>query len=328
MPSPARVRMPTVKRAKPVVINLACPLHGPIAAVTSFLYHLTSISTLPYTLGGKQNAVVYIDCSNSFSALQLHRSTASHARNHDSVSGDITSVQTLNSMIKDALHHVHLRRCTSSRSLLQTLKCLPNYLLKLEAHQSSQRKLGLLIVDHINHFYWQDRFDAETARLENIHSGDATNPTQSSKPETLTSQILTELKAIQATFECTIFYTTTSVPSSTATYPQPETPQSRQTTSRLTSPSSTALDMFTRSALLTLHPTRKNIPQFAPHMTLEECLRDREKRDEALRKAGYWLTATPGGLSERRETSVQDGLQSKMGFGFKVLGDGAVQIEE
>lgn len=266
------------------------------AATSLLLSHLTALAVLPPSYSGKQGAVIHIDCLNNFNSTTLYNRTHSLIRQTD----PSTPVATTSQFTRSALSHVHIIPCPCTVSLLQSLRNLPSYLLNATFHPSSIRPLNLLIISGLNHFTWQDRFTTELHRLEQInhHQNSSNQPSDS-----LPTQILTELKSIQSTFDCTVVYTTT--PSNIYN------PDPRGTNN------APQQDIYAQSALLTLRATRSDPPQFAPQMSLEECLRDRGRRMEAVRNVRYWVGVGAGGMSENRG-------RERMGFGMRREGDGWV----
>ena len=168
--------------------------------------------------------------------------------------------------VKEALEHVHVFRPQSSTKLLSTLEHLSDYLLDESKLSSSYRPLGMIVVDSTTAFYWQDRFDAEIARLEL-----GQQPSGPEAPST-TKQIIDALKTLQAKFDCAILFTRSSTLSlksrKAITTPHPEEP--------------TAINPWTAFATLSLNMSRAPVPQFAPTMSIEECLRDKENRRRAV----------------------------------------------
>ena len=305
-------------------MNITHGLQDSSAATANLLYHLTALATLPRLHGGNQSTVVYIDCWNSFSATQLYKVTADCASRRSLDAGTRSASVPAATVARDALTHVHVLRCTSSRSLLTTISELPAYLLDSSAHKSSDRPLGLLVVHGINHFHWQDRFDAEIARLENVQAGGMPAP---SATATLSTQVLAELKKLQETFECPIVCTVVPTTPPTVSTGTTTTPSLRNDeTSPMPVPDNSAItDIYARNALFTLHPTRVRIAQFAPAMTLEECQRDKEKRNGVVKKAPYRLGVSAGGLSE-----IKDGPRTgreAMGFSMRITKDGTMSFE-
>lgn len=290
------------RKPKPVTINISLTAARASIPSTALLHLLVGLSVLPQSAKGKQNAVVYIDCSHSFSATQLNRDLVSYLKENSE-----NELDHPDSVVESGLQHVHILRCTSSKSLLTTLQQLSEYLLNPTTHQSSQKRLGMLIIDHINQFYWQDRLDAETAKLEANNSDTSSSTIRS---ESLATQIMTEVQSIQDTFNCAVVYTTNPAISNTASSEM----------SYLTS----ASDMYIRSALLNLEITQKAVLQFSSLMSLEDCLRDRQNRAEAVSNADYWVSISPGGMSERR--SGPDTVQDDLGFRLRVPSIGGICI--
>lgn len=237
--------------------------------------------------------MIHFDCLNTFDTATLYSVTQSVIQKAE----PSPSIKATEQLVKNALSHVHIIPCSSTLTLLQHLKGLPSYLLHPTAHNSSARPLSLLIITGLNHFTWQDRFTAELARLNQINDHQPQEP--------LPAQILNELRSIQSTFDCTTVYTTHS--SNIYNPPNDNTDTNM----------SSAQDIYASSALLTIRAVRTDPPQFAPQMSLAECLRDRERRMEATRNVRFWFTAVAGGLSERRG-------REKMGFGMRKEGDGWV----
>lgn len=306
--SPTRNHVRSIKKPKPVIINITQPFHSSSTATSLLLSHLTALAILPSSKSGEQGAVVHIDCLNTFSATALYNHTYSLIQRTTPATSPTTTAQ----LAKSALSHVHVIPCSSTTSLLQTLQDLPSYLLDSTAHPSTSRPLSLLIMSGLNHFTWQDRFNTELTRLEQINqyptnpqqtqplsTSTTTNPTnpQSDSPS-LPSQLLTLINNLTSLFHTTTIYTTTPPPTSTQPTNDPTPPHQ---------------DIYTLSALLSLHPTRSGPPQFAPQMSMEECLRDRGRRMDAVRSVRYWVGAGPGGLSER-------GV-GRMGFGMRKGGE-------
>lgn len=332
--SPIRPQVRTIKRPKPLIIIISNTTTTSSAS-SALLNRLTAQAVLPNLYHGKQSCVAYIDCVNSFSATYLYRTVLTVLRKSNSATasgaGAHIPISTLTTLAKDALKHVHVLRATSSRSLLTILQELPKYLLDGTAHSSSTRSLGMVIVNGINHFHWQDRFDAEMTRLDGlgVSAGTGAFQTTSIGPssDVLAKQILSKLKQIQGMFECSIVYTSTNIPTNTSSTDNHPRPPAHSRSGRApdaqmmdTSPllehqyshtRSHTSNLYTKNALLTIKPRRNEAPQFAPQMSLEECLGDRSKRAEAVKKAGWWYSVEPGGLAEKTEVR---NLGQKTGF--------------
>ena len=66
------------------------------------------------------------------------------------------------SLISDSLTHLHIFRPQESSSLQATLDSVPSYLLTQHSlHVSANRPLGLIAINDLSAFLWQDRLDAD-----------------------------------------------------------------------------------------------------------------------------------------------------------------------
>ena len=316
--SPSRGLRGKVTNSNGLIINISHGPHSSTAASTNLFYHLIALTTLSRQHGGKHNTAIYIDCTNSFSATQLYKATISCTRT--ATTDNLPPSIPHTAAAKEALNHVHVLRCTSTYSLLSQLQKLPTYLLEPSAHRSFDRSVGLLVVDGINHFYRQDRFDAEIARLEGVNTSGLA---ASSIP--LSAQILSELKKMQETYGCTIIYTTIATTPPVTSTTIPGTGPRADGTSPTPAPApneSAIMDFYARNALVNLHPTKVGVSQFAPTMSLEECLRDKDARAEAVRMTRYWVGASAGGLSNNQGESGAG--QNRRGFTMQIAKDGVI----
>ena len=318
--SPSHGPRAKINKSMPLIINISQGPHSSTTAAVNLFYHLMALTTLPREHGGKHSTAIYIDCSNSFSATQLYKATLSCIRKATTDPLPLSAPPT--AVAKEALNHVHVLPCTSTRSLFSQLQELPEYLLDSAAHRSFDRSMDLLVVHGLNHFYWQDRFDTEIARLENINSGSVAAASTS-----LSAQLFDALKEMQEMYGCTVIYTSTQIMSPTTS----TTTQGASSRADVTTPTpapapneSAVMDVYARNSLVNLHPTRVAVPQFAPAMSLEECLRDKEKRAESIRVARYWVSASAGGRSKKQEEPRTG--QSGSGFSMQITKDGVIEF--
>jgi Rad51 len=299
-------RHPTVRldprpKRKPIVIELTSS--SPASGKTNFLYHLTAKAVLPTQHGGQGTAVVWLDTDGRFSATRLRDLLLGvlppNLRNGDDAE---TLAQT-------AMHHIHIFRPQSSAQLLATLDFLPTYLLGATTHPSLHRRLGLLVLDSATAFYWPDRFEAESAGFE--------NPLLPRNRPSRTAEVINRLKNLQREFDCAMVFPTTSTSFSTtnrhvaaeaAENPAPQEPRS--------------VSPWTAFATLTLRLSRVRVPQFAAHMLLEECLRDREKRQGVIEK-GRFVAEVDRGRSEMWSADVRDAIRGMEGEGNFALSIGS-----
>ncbi|KAJ9658754.1 hypothetical protein H2198_003500 [Neophaeococcomyces mojaviensis] len=323
---------PMVTHPKPLIINVSLSKPGARPAATNLLKHLTILSILPHVYGGKQGCVTWIDLSNSFSVKILYQHILSNIRSKVSTTRQESARQTplaapnnrldsLRILAEQALQHVHVIHCVSTRQLLSTIQNLPTYLLNPSDHRSFDRTHDLVIIDSINHFHWVDRFDAEIARLEGTRTGiSASNETS------LTNQITSELRSLHQRLGCTVVYTSHPTVPNTSQNPAwtgvsgitlPAPPQ--------TSPPSNdnaIYDPFHASALVTLTPVSAtvNVSKFASTMTVEECLRDKEKRKKAVsdNSRKWWFDARYGGLAVTGARRREERWNDRRGFSMEV----------
>ena len=266
-------RRSTRLKHRPAIIEVSSTKSA--AGKTTLLYHLTAITLLPHEYGGKESAVLWLDTDNSFSASRIAQ-----------VMSDIIpttkskTTRSIDDIVNSALQHLYILTPTSSTSLLQALISVPDYVRTRTSHTSPNRPLYLLVLDSATAFAHQDRFDADIARLE---AGPNIDTSHSNAPSR-TSQTITALRQIQQDFECTIIFTTTQQPAKSRPRPTQRPNQQPHQTIPAEPPSQTPWTSF---ATLTSHISRIPNPQFAPNMTLEECLRDREKRQESIRKGRF-----------------------------------------
>lgn len=297
-----------VKKSRPPVLEIASSRSG--AGKTTFLYLLAAHALLPSAYGGKASAVIWVDSDGRFSALRLAQ-VVRHLLPKDA---------STEALVQAAVSHLHILTPYTSSQLLPNLQSLPDELLRLKSDQP----LSLLVLDSATAFAQQDRFDAEMARLEAGADFSA-----SPRTPTRTTQIIAALRTIQQQFECTILVSTSttspSYPPTTTTgrgRPRPRHPGTPGTRERPDEPA--ALSPWTSFATLTLTIGRSPVTQFAPGATLEECLRDREKRQEAV-AAGKFAVGPDWAGSERWPPGVREAVERLEGrgrFEMRITGEG------
>ena len=321
----------SAKQTKSSIIHLVRELNSNKLAHTVLIHELLSASVLAAEHGGQYGVAVLIDCSGFFDPLSLHRvmlhranqaidKTIQQASIDNENSDDIVDVKTADResdarsslddeihdrlafqvKINQALQNVHILKCDSSMSLLTTLQALPTYLTDYYQRMSvDHRPLSSLIVADINQFYWQDRADAELARLNRTDVNRDLMAQAGSG--SLSTRILKELKSVQGKLECgTVVYTTTRT-SSVANSSTPGTNPGQLTagSSPSTAPNP-SFDIYSHSALFTVQ-TSHETPLPSMHRDLRDCLADRERRSQAIKTQRYWFSANPGGMADQRD---------------------------
>ena len=291
---------------------------------THLLYYLTVLAILPTTYGGKESAVVWIDSDARFSVMRV-REILLHFLGKQAPFLELSQMQ---SVVKDALQHLHVFRPQSSHQLIATLAILSGYLLDLKAHRSASRALKAIVLDSATAFYWQDRYAAELERLE-AGPISARRVTPSS---TKTAEAIKILKGLQKEFDCMVIFSTspTSAPSSFLSRPGAITATPRPQQQGAPTPQEPArTSPWTQYAVMTLLLARVPVPQFALHMSLEDCLRDREDRCVAVSK-GRFIVTLDWSNSDTWGNEVRDALakmEGKGSFAMNIVAEG-VDIDE
>lgn len=213
---------PTSNRRKPPVIEISSPSSG--GGKSQLLYYLAVIAVLPSSfkgkkVGGRDGAVVLLDTDGRLDVKRLYEIAEGIIRHSlrasptGTGSNEATEASVTASLIRDSLQHVHIFRPQTSSSLLATLKALDKYLLEVSRHRSSTRPLHTVLLDSASAFYWQDRLRDDVARTQEIgrNAADIKQDREQRKTfylNVLYQDIASELRRIQAIFECSVIYTT------------------------------------------------------------------------------------------------------------------------
>lgn len=277
-------------RWKPIIIELTSSL--PVSGKTSLLHLIVARAVLPSDHGGQGTAVVWVDSDGRFSAMRLREVMLDAVSSSTAHEGAIVVEDDTAKLVEEALTHVHVFRPQSSRHLIETLDSLPSYILDATAHSSISRRLGLLVLDSASAFYWQDRYHAETARFK--------HPDQPRDQPSRTAEVITKLRDLQKVFGCAIAYST----SAAFTTMNKQTPL--LTADSAAPHESRSASAWSRFASVTLNLSRVSVARFPSHISLEECLRDQEKRQDAVTKAEFVAEVDRSG-SETWTTSVKEG---------------------
>ena len=295
--------------ARPPIVEITSPHSA--TGKTSLLYLLTSLALLNRDHGGKASAVVWLDTDGHFSATRLAQVMTNIISKHESTT---TTIST-DTLIHQALSHLHIIQPNSSSQLLSTLQKLSTYLLSPSTHSSMTRPLSLLILSSATAFQHQDRFTSEIARL---NAGSTSHTTTS---PSLTSQVQSSLLSLHTRFASTILFTTTTLPT-------PRTPRPSTTPTHIAPDEQAGISTWTAFATLSLITSRTPVPPFAPNMSLEQCLGDREKRQEAVKKGRFVVSVDWRG-SGRWNAAVRERLGKMEGegrFGVRVC-EGGVEVD-
>lgn len=195
------------------------------AGKSQVLYHLIAMAVLPSrfngaSIDGFDSAVVFIDNDGRFDAERLRTVARGIIQSKlqtrvENFSSDISLYDSIEALIFESLRHVHVFRTQSSLALLATLQSLDAYLLGLHRHPSTHRALNAIFIDSTTAFFWQDKLQEEIARTEDIGRPAAEIERERLQKESfhiadIYADLVTSLKRLQDTFDCSVIYTTTS----------------------------------------------------------------------------------------------------------------------
>ncbi len=243
--------------------------------------------------------MVVIDLDNRFSVLRFRQILSSHLRSlevplHD---GDIAS------LIHASFQHLHIFRPQSLRSLLATIESLSAYLTDISSHLSANRAVGLLALNGLSAYLWQDRSDADEAgRIDGTKEiGNDGIFVQ------MYRDLVIALRHVQHTFECTIVATNWGlVPVHyIAGHPalRPHLPA-----------------IWTNFCTLRMVVERNTVSKFGPGMSAEEATKERLQRQEAVDDSGFscWVNwwGSDGWRDELREEV--NGMDRGGMFSFRI----------
>ena len=282
---------------------------------TQLLYLLVSLSLLPVkhkdvSINGKGTTVVLFDLSGRFSILRLHHVMENHIFSACSTSSTAFTKQEIPSVVSDSLKHLHIFRPQSSSSLLATLASLSSYLLSSPStHFSTNRRLGLLAINDLSAFLWQDRLDAdEETALPASNQAEKANSTLFLERY---RNFVSSLRNIQHLFSCTIVATNWGL--------APVTSVARHPALRPHLPS-----LWNNFCTIKIVVERNMVSKFGPGLSAAEAKMEGVQRWEAVEKSGFsgWVDWW-GSESWREEVrEAISGLKLQGSFSFKVTGDG------
>ena len=244
---------------------------------TQLLYYLIALSLLPANLKGvrfgKENAVVLLDLSSRFSILRLYDVMKQHVSSLCSTSSTDLSGQDVSALISESLKHLHIFRPQSSSALLATVASLSDYLLKQpSSHFSTNRPLGLLAMNDVGSFLWQDRLDVEEEALSSgtFHTEANRNSLLNERYHTLVAS----LRNTQRHFSCAIVATSWSM--------APVSTKSGHAALRQSLPS-----VWSNFCTVKIVVERDQVPKFAPGASAREAMTQSSQRWEAVSKSTF-----------------------------------------
>lgn len=283
---------------------------------TQLLYYLVANAVLPAELEGtplgeKEQTVVVVDLSGSFSILRLRDIMTTIIAQRSSFSDD----QTTALIIRDSLMHLHVFRPQSTSSLLATLASLSDYLLEQPSkHHSSNRVLGMLAIKDLSSFLWQDRLNAEDAADPAVAD---MNMAGNAILVQRYRDLVAHLRRIYDLFSCTIVATNWGLSPTTSMMGQPAL--------RPHLPA-----VWNNFCTVKIVVERDGVSKFSPGMSVEEAKAESDQRWEAVEQNGFSAWVNWWGSEDWRD-EVKEAVK-RLGrgrrFTFKVTSGGCFFEDE
>ena len=260
--------------------------------------------------------MILLDLSSRFSILRLYNVMRDRVSSICTANSSKMPDQELSSLTTDSLTHLHIFRPQESSSLLATLESLPSYLLaQPPTHFSANRPLGILAINDISAFLWQDRLEAdEDAGLSTSNRMEkANNSLFIQRYRTLVSS----LRHIQHLFSSTIIATNWGL--------APVTSVANHRALRPHLPS-----VWNNFCTVKVVVERAGVPRFGPGMSAEEAAKEKEQRWQAVMRRGFSGLSNWWGREDWRD-EVWEGLRRLErggAFSFKVTESGVVTDDD
>ena len=299
-----------VSRNKPPVIEITGA--SPCSGKTQLLYKIIALSILPsthsgYRIHGKDAAVVVLDVDNRFSVLRFQQILSSHLH---SLKIPLQEEEIF-SLSQTSCQHLHIFRPPSLGSLLTTVDSLSTYFNDTLNHFSANRTVDLLALNGLSASLWQDRLEADAVGLTGGTKERGNDGAHIQKYQDL----VTALRRVQQTFECTIIATNLALApiQYTAGHPalRPHLPA-----------------IWTNFCTLRIVTERNTVSKFGPGMSAEEAMKEGLQRQEAVGESGSSCWVNWWGSDGWRD-AVRHELNSIPrggGFWFRI-DDGVVLID-
>lgn len=246
-----------------------------------------------------------LDLDNKFSVFRLQQVLSSHLRSLEVPLQE----EDIASLIHVSLQHLHIFRPQSLRSLLATIESLSTYLFDIHNHFSANRAIGLVVLNSLSAYLWQDRLEAEEAGLIDGSMEREKDGTVVQKYRDL----VVALRRAQQTLECTIIATNWGLAPVQYTTGHPAL--------RPHLPS-----IWTNFCTLRLVVERNTVSKLGPSMSAEEAAKEGLQRQEAVDESGFscWVNwwGSDGWKDEVREEV--NGRGRRAAFSFRIDGNGVV----
>lgn len=318
----------TRSKLPPLVINIVQCCETPRHVVSALLHHITIYAVLPQALGGREEAVVLIDCTNTLSVSDLYQTMISQARTADAnhiVCGDVTEpdVQPFNLQATepDTIENVvqDAEGPEIQHSISPTGKVEPNDIFYQDTDQPELQQSIEASLEHVHLISCLSTSELLTA-LNDLptylfsgarKSGDRILDTiiiHGLNHFYLQDRQFSEIARLEAGHVTSNNQASHSVINQIMKQLEELQSLFDCTLVYTSNPEDLdyfrgeeqAIDIYKRSALISVDVTEKDTeaPQFSAEMDLDECDMLREQPQEDVQAEGYSVSVTAGGISE------------------------------
>jgi len=252
----------------------------PSSGKTQLLHHIIAATILPRayngtSLGGKEAAVALFDLSTNYSVLRL--GTILEARISEAFSAADSNLHVCGTLVHESLQNLHIFRPQSHESFLITIAALSAYFLSdTTSHYSANRPLGAIVIHNLSAFFWQDRQDVEVQKDGALEEPDI--PVLDRENSLFLSRyrsLVSALRDVQILFDCPIIATdwalATPVYNNDGSSLRPHLP-----------------GIWTTFRTVNVVLQRHSVKRFGPGMSVEEVLAEKEQRQEAVDRSGFF----------------------------------------
>ncbi|KAF7186028.1 DNA repair protein XRCC2 [Pseudocercospora fuligena] len=270
----------------------------PCSGKTNLLYQMIVTAVLPFHLGGRQAAIIFLDTDNHFSATrlaqQMRKTIVTYTKE------DFVDEESLSQVLEDSLKHVHVLRPQSLPALITTINSLPHYLFNPTKHKSFDRAISFIALDSASAFYWQSRADAENAALQ--ASFQTKDPTTKVQQPTGYIQLAASLKNASRILSTLIIYTTRDFnPPQKASGPSSAFFMSESHSIRPSLP-----PPWPSLPTLRLIVRRAPIRSLPAEVTVEDAVRETEMRQKVVAQGKFECFVNEWGLDERTLQNLRE----------------------
>ncbi|KXT15689.1 hypothetical protein AC579_134 [Pseudocercospora musae] len=273
----------------------------PCSGKTTLLYQMVVTAVLPFHLGGRQTAIIFLDTDNHFSATRLAQQMRKTIVMH--IKEDFVDEGSLSQVVDESLKHVHVVRPQSLSALITTINDLPNYLFNPTKHKSFDRAISFITLDSASAFYWQSRADTENAALHaSFKMKDSATKVQQQSAGY--NQLAASLKNASRILSAPVIYTTRDF------NPPQKTSGGGHTSAFFMSESHSIRPSlpppWPNLSTLRLIVRRAPIRSLPVEVTVEDATRETEMRQKVIAQGKFECFVNEWGLSERSLQNLQE----------------------